>query len=121
MLIKFFSKGCIFIFIIFLFLAIYTAYKIYNVVKPILYEKFKGIELLEPERNFKDEIKTIKNKRLQDSLFAYYEKIQKFSNEKKEKIFKSFNRTLNVLKSDKNLDSLELNDLLQLLRTLTGE
>lgn len=121
MIFKLFSRGCFLIFVIILVIALYTAYKIYNVVKPILYEKFKGVELLEPERNFKDEISKIKNKKIQDSLYVYYDKIQKLGGEKKEEILKSFNRTFNILNSDKKLDSLELDDLLKLLRTLTGE
>jgi len=121
MIIKFFSRGCFMLFVVILIIALYTAYKIYNVVKPILYEKFKGIELLEPERNFKDYIDKVKDKKFRDSLLVYYKKVEQLSFEKKEVVLTSFNRTFNVLNLNKKIDSLEAEDLLKLLRTLTRE
>lgn len=121
MIIKFFSRGCFMLFVVILIIALYTAYKIYNVVKPILYEKFKGIELLEPERNFKDYIDKVKDKKFRDSLLVYYKKVEQLSSEKKEVVLRSFNRTFNVLNLNKKIDSLEAEDLLKLLRTLTRE
>ncbi|HOP50401.1 MAG TPA: hypothetical protein PK887_07250 [Ignavibacteriales bacterium] len=115
------KKGCLFIFLILLLIAGYTGYKIYKAIQPILYEKFKGVELLEPERKFKENISLLTKSKYKDTIDFYIDKIGRLSNEKKEIVYKTFNRTFNALKLEENLSDSKVQDLIILLRNLIRE
>lgn len=114
-------KGCLIVFISLTLLGVYSAYKIYKVVRPVIYEKFNRIDVFDPEKKLTEEFDVIPSSSQKDSILFYYSnKIKKIKDSStKDSIIRSFNRTFDVFIKDNYLSKEELNDLTNLLRNLS--